>query len=144
AASAAQVTVVPASQEAQSELRAFVAYDASIETPDWITLRSSNSIAPLSLEVGVDAAKAEAALASPLGAATVYLHRPGTRTTSFPVAAVVRDTPSLSGPRISVITDAGGFRQSLNDTNSHTLSVAPGMILTVFGSNFGTQTQDAI
>lgn len=143
-ASAAQVTVVPASPDAQPELRTFVAYHAAIEAPDWITLRPSNPIAPLSLEVGVDAAKAEAALASPLGAATVYLQSPGMRTASFPVAAIVRDTPPISWPWISVITDAGGFRQSVNDLNTHTLSVAPGMILTVFGINFGTQSQDAI
>lgn len=145
-ANAAQVTVEPSTADPQTEPRRFVAYQDSIDSPAWLTLRSSNSLPPMTLEAGVDAAKAAGLAMSDIGGshqAMVYLHRPGTRTASFPVSASIGSAPANDLPWISALTDAGGFRQSVGEGSQASLDVAPGMIVTVFGLRFGTQTLDA-
>jgi uncharacterized protein (TIGR03437 family) len=145
-ANPAQVTIAPATAGPQTEARRFVQYHAPIDAPDWLTLRPSNPLAPLTLEVGVDAAKAAnlTKTTSPTGhQATVHLHRPGMRTASFLTSVQVADVPTNNLPWISAVTDAGGFRQSMDDGSHSGIAVAPGMILTAFGLNLAPQTVTA-
>ena len=145
-ANAAQVTVEPSTADPQTEPRRFVAYQDAIGSPEWLTLRSSNALPPMTLEAGVDASKAASLAMSESGGthqAMVYLHRPGTRTASFPVSANIGSAPANNLPWISALTDGGGFRQSVGDGSQTGLDVAPGMIVTAFGLHLGTQTLDA-
>lgn len=145
-ANPAQVAVALPTGGEPGELKSFVAYASPVDLPAWLTLRASNPAAPLTLEAGVDAAKAAQLPPPPFPSgysAYVYLHRPGMRTAMFEARASLTDAAAGTQPRITMITDAGGFRQSVGDSIDNNLIVSPGMILTMFGVNLASANADA-
>jgi uncharacterized protein (TIGR03437 family) len=145
-ANPAQVAVAPPTGGEPGELKSFVAYASPVDVPAWLTLRASNPGAPLTLEAGVDATKAAELPPPPFPSgysAYVYLHRPGMRTAMFEARTALTDAAAGTQPRITMITDAGGFRQSVGDSIDNNLIVSPGMILTMFGVNLASASADA-
>lgn len=146
-ANPAQVTVEAFQGVSIPMLGRFVAYDSPIGTPEWLTFHETGTVAPFTLEVGVDAAKAASLKTtnSPNSTyqATVILYGAGGIDGSFTATANVRALPTSGQPWIAALTDAGGFRQSTSVRDLSELLTAPGMIVTVFGQRFGTQTLEA-
>lgn len=125
----------------------FLSRGIRIGEQDWMTLRRRGTTPPFTLEYQIlpDAA---ATVIEPTGRmARVYFHHPGYSTISHNLGAVLEEVPSGGSPWISAITDAGGFRQfatsAAGSLNSDQPAFAPGMIVSLFGTEFSTASESA-
>lgn len=138
-----QVAVTLATDGPSIRPQTFIAYphitgmDAEVNPPaeDWLTVRLAESDAPLTAELNIDPAKAN----RKRGLATLYFHHPSAATTSATFGFEQLASFTGNDPWIGAVTDAGGFRQAM-PSNMGTFTVAPGMILSIFGSNFAEQS----
>ncbi|MCW5962822.1 MAG: hypothetical protein KIT83_02195 [Bryobacterales bacterium] len=120
----------------------FVSYQNPGGTVDWLQIRASGGQPPYTLELGLDPARAAG---DPSIAAVVYFHRPDADTVSTTARYSLLDPVTGDDPRITAITDAGGFRQAVLDLGylQTSLVAAPGMILTLFGENLAAESGSA-
>lgn len=140
-ASPAQITV-DSTEEAMRPLNQFVSYTQTGGATGWLQLRPSGPNTPHTLELGIDPVAAGTATS---GEAQVYLHHPDVATVSVTAIYSQMDASSGDAPRITAVTDAGGFRQAVLDKGypQTSLVAAPGMILTLFGENLATGSGSA-
>ncbi|MCU0228175.1 MAG: hypothetical protein MUF01_11095 [Bryobacterales bacterium] len=141
AANPAQVSVSFADASSQAP-SVFVSYPQNGGRNGWLKTRPSGATPPYTMELAIDPTIADGELAN---TATVYFHRPDGATISTPVEFSQLTPESGSAPRITAITDAGGFRQSVTDVGYQQTSLvgAPGMILTLFGENLAAESGSA-
>lgn len=140
-ANPAQLTVAP--REGAPPLpTVFVAYLQPGTPGGWLSLRKSGDAPPYTLEAALQPDQA-AALRN--GDARVYFFLPGAETVSARAEFRQSDATTGSSPRITAVTDAGGFRQSLQAAEEAdlVLTAAPGMILTLFGENLSDGSASA-
>lgn len=135
----AQITVVPGEGQEPETPQYFVSYNTGESAPPWLQVRQSGTASPLTMELAFGS---EAASAVSAGTATVYLHVPNAATQSLQATFHASDPPVGTAPWIAAITDAGGFRQSLGDTQDFVVA-SPGMILSLFGGRLAVAAEAA-
>lgn len=136
---------VTGTSEPAPEPTLFLSRGIRVGEPDWISIRRPNAAPPFTLEYQVlpDAAATVITPDSSFRRATLYFHRPGYTTAFHAIEATLDRSASNSFPWVGAITDAGGFRQFPEPINTTLPAFAPGMIVSLFGSDFATGTASA-
>ncbi len=136
---------VTGTSEPAPEPTLFLSRGIRVGEPDWLSIRRPNATPPFTLEYQVlpDAAATVITPDSSFRRATLYFHRPGYTTAFHAIEATLDRSASNSFPWVGAITDAGGFRQFPEPINTTLPAFAPGMIVSLFGSDFATGTASA-
>lgn len=134
---------VPIDISKAKNLSTFVHYTSyGAEAPDWLTTRFSGTSTPTVVEFGVNTAKIVPGTGS--SNAIVYFHGAGAITEGVHASFNTVPASSEAKPRITAMTDGGGFRQiSALGGSDRTTAAAPGMIVSIFGDRLGTTSVTA-
>ncbi len=134
---------VPIDISKAKNLSTFVHYTSyGAEAPDWLTTRFSGASTPTVVEFGVNTAKIAPGTGS--SNAIVYFHGAGATTEGVHASFNTAPASSEAKPRITAMTDGGGFRQiSALGGSDRTTAAAPGMIVSIFGDRLGTTSVTA-